>query len=215
MEAFMLTLTEPLPRIQPDSIWVEPWIDDVVDSLGHDPKSPYVERFWLGLLGPSATWLIRSISYGFDASPTGFHLSTSDTARVLGIGERTGKHSPFQRAIGRLLVFQLAYQRGDSLVVRPRVPWMDPRTVRRFSSPLRHEHNMWEDAEMQSSASNAARRRASSLAMSTVRTGGNVDDAERDLIRAGTHPALSRSMAEWAASQHEIATLAAIRARDL
>ena len=90
----MLAIAEPLPQIHTDAMWIEPWIDDIVDSLGHDPKSPYVERFWLGLLGPSATWLIRSISYGFDASPTGFHLSTSDTARVLGIGERTGKYSP-------------------------------------------------------------------------------------------------------------------------
>lgn len=35
-------------------ITVRPWIDPVVDEHGHDPRSRYVERFWLGVLGPTA-----------------------------------------------------------------------------------------------------------------------------------------------------------------
>jgi hypothetical protein len=31
---------------------VRPWPDSVIDALGHDPRSAYVERFWLGILGP-------------------------------------------------------------------------------------------------------------------------------------------------------------------
>ncbi len=38
---------------------VRPWPDGVIDALGHDPRSLYVERFWLGILGPSTTWLLR------------------------------------------------------------------------------------------------------------------------------------------------------------
>src|SRR5688572_3024262 len=41
---------------------------------GHDPRSPYVERFWLGVLGPSTTWLLRCLAYGFDGQPDGFDL---------------------------------------------------------------------------------------------------------------------------------------------
>jgi hypothetical protein len=26
---------------------VRPWPDDVIDALGHDPRSTYVELFWL------------------------------------------------------------------------------------------------------------------------------------------------------------------------
>ena len=33
--------------------YVEPWPDPVIDELGHDPRSAYVERFWLPVLGPS------------------------------------------------------------------------------------------------------------------------------------------------------------------
>lgn len=29
------------------------WVDPVIDELGHDPRSHYVEHYWLGVLGPS------------------------------------------------------------------------------------------------------------------------------------------------------------------
>ena len=35
-------------------IRITPWIDPVVDQHGHDPRSSYVERFWLGTLGPTS-----------------------------------------------------------------------------------------------------------------------------------------------------------------
>jgi hypothetical protein len=37
------------------SVTVEPWPDPVIDELGHDPRSAYVERFWLPVLGPSTS----------------------------------------------------------------------------------------------------------------------------------------------------------------
>ena len=30
---------------------IRPWIDPVVDEHGHDPRSSYVEQFWLGVIG--------------------------------------------------------------------------------------------------------------------------------------------------------------------
>jgi len=36
----------------PVTITVKPWHDPVVDVLGHDPRSRYVETFWLPALGP-------------------------------------------------------------------------------------------------------------------------------------------------------------------
>ena len=37
------------------AIRVLPWPDPVIDSLGFDPRTAYVERFWLGVLGPTST----------------------------------------------------------------------------------------------------------------------------------------------------------------
>ena len=40
-----ISLSEP-------SLVVVPWTDDVVDSVGFDARSQYVELFWLNVLGP-------------------------------------------------------------------------------------------------------------------------------------------------------------------
>ena len=42
--------TEPA---EPAHLRIVPWRDEVIDRVGHDPRSAYVERFWLGILGPS------------------------------------------------------------------------------------------------------------------------------------------------------------------
>ena len=47
--------------------WVVlPWHDALIDPIGFDPRSAYVEQFWLGILGPSTVWLLRRIASGFD-----------------------------------------------------------------------------------------------------------------------------------------------------
>ncbi|MDQ4130345.1 MAG: hypothetical protein M3133_05055, partial [Actinomycetota bacterium] len=78
---------------------VRPWPDPVIDSLGHDPRSPYVERFWLGVLGPSTTWLLRLLASELEANPEGFELDLAEAAQILGLGGRGGRHSPFMRSL--------------------------------------------------------------------------------------------------------------------
>ena len=56
---------------------VTPWHDPVVDRRGHDPRSAYVEQFWLGVLGPTATWLLRRLVAGFDHQPDGYELDVA------------------------------------------------------------------------------------------------------------------------------------------
>lgn len=41
------------------TIDVVPWDDPVIDALGHPPRSTYVERFWLSILGPTACEVSR------------------------------------------------------------------------------------------------------------------------------------------------------------
>ena len=193
------------PIVDPTlSLWVSPWIDEVTEETGHDPRSAYVERFWLGILGPSATWFVRSVSYGFEHSPEGFDLAPGEMARVLGLGERTGRHSPFLRCISRLCQFELAHYRGGGLVVRATLPWVETRMVVRMPAQLQNEHALWDAADAEASPYRAMRRRSALMAMSVVRTGGTVRDAERMLGRSGCHPSMVESLAEWAWNQHQL-----------
>ena len=61
------------PEPLPTTVRVLPWDDPVVDRRGHDPRSVYVEQFWLSVLGPTATWLLRRLVAGFDNRPDGEH----------------------------------------------------------------------------------------------------------------------------------------------
>ncbi len=36
----------------PTTLTVKPWPDALIDTLGYDPRSRYVETFWLPTLGP-------------------------------------------------------------------------------------------------------------------------------------------------------------------
>src|SRR5688500_16276454 len=105
----------PLPTLLHDdpsevltNLAVCPWPDAVIDSLGHDPRSAYVERFWLGILGPSTTFLLRRLAAELEANPAGFDLPLGDTARALGLGMRGGRNSPFLRTVQRCCQFGMA-----------------------------------------------------------------------------------------------------------
>lgn len=38
----------------PQEAIIRPWADPVVDVRGFDPRSQYVERYWLSVIGPTA-----------------------------------------------------------------------------------------------------------------------------------------------------------------
>jgi hypothetical protein len=42
------------------TITIKPWNDPILDVAGHDPRSRYVETFWLPTLGPTGNSNQRS-----------------------------------------------------------------------------------------------------------------------------------------------------------
>lgn len=130
------------------SIMVKPWVDPVIDQLGHDPRSQYVEDFWLGILGPSTTWLLRRIAAGFDVAPDGFSLPVIDTARSLGLGTPQGKNSPFIRSIARGCTFRMARWEGDVLSVRRKCPPLSLAQVQRLPESLKAAHIAWQRSQL-------------------------------------------------------------------
>src|SRR3954465_12686386 len=95
-----------LPDLSTDVLTIRPWPDEVIDALGHDPRSAYVERFWLGVLGPAAMGPRGRRADGLEREPAGFELALGDTARSIGIGGQ-GRSSPFVRTLGRIVQFDV------------------------------------------------------------------------------------------------------------
>ena len=55
----------------PTTLTVHPWPDPVIDTLGFDPRSIYVETFWLPTLGPTSVLLMRRIATAFAEAQIG------------------------------------------------------------------------------------------------------------------------------------------------
>lgn len=190
------------------SLAVRPWPDPVIDAVGHDPRSPYVERFWLGVLGPTATWLMRRLVAGLEESPAGFELDLGAAAMELGLGSRSGQHSPFIRSIQRCCRFGAAeLVDGETLRVRRKLPPLTRAQVERLPDELRVSHERW--TEQQAPGSRVAverlRNRARHLALSLLELGEDGEATERQLHRWRIHPAMAHDATAWAVARHRAA----------
>ncbi|MBV8297639.1 MAG: hypothetical protein JO085_12435 [Acidimicrobiia bacterium] len=192
-----------------DTLEILPWPDPVIDAVGLDPRSPYVEQFWLGILGPSTTWLLRRMAAGLEASPDGFTMGLADTARALGLGSKGGRHSPFMRALGRVCQFELgSLESEDTLAVRRKLPPLNRRQVSRLPDLLRQAHERWQEEQLRIPTVEGLRQRCRRLALSLVELGDDLEATERQLHRWKFHPAMAHEAAGWAWRRHREACAA-------
>lgn len=194
----------------PPVLHLRPWTDTVIDRVGHDPRSRYVEQFWLGILGPSTTWLLRLVAHRLDREPDGFDLDVGATARSLGLGAPEGRHSPIHRAVERTIRFGLARPVGhDGLDVRRRIPPLNRGQVARLPDAVQQAHLDWQEQLLVSDRFEEIQRRARRLALSLFETGQDPDGVERELHRWQYHPAVASAATAWALDRHRDAAAAA------
>jgi len=175
------------------------WVDPVADPHGMHPCSRYVELYWLGIVGPSTTWLLRRLTYGLEVHGDGFDLHLPETARSLGLGDKMGKNSPFRRALARLITFELARPHGPGgLAVRQHIPPLPLRHLSRLPESLQRSHRRWM-AEQRLSEPEQMRRRASRLATGLADAGHDRASIERRLAAWHFHPAVAFAAASDAA----------------
>ena len=164
-----------------DRVRVVPWIDPVVDRRGHDPRSTYVERFWLGTLGPTATWLLRRLAAGFDDFPDGYDVDLAATAQSIGLSFSRGQSSPFAKAFGRCVMFGLAHVRSDGYAVRRRLPEVARRHLLRLPDDVQVEHQRWVGA----TTSLDSLHRGKTLATAMLDAGDDTELIETQLVAVG------------------------------
>jgi hypothetical protein len=191
------------PRDDSPALRIVAWRDRLADPHGVHPCSRYVELYWLGVIGPSTTWLLRRLSYGLDVHPDGFDLGLTETARSLGLGQRMGKNSPFRRALQRLCTFELARPHGPGgLAVRTRIPPLPLRHLARLPDSLQSSHRRWL-IEQRLPEPEQMRRRAQRLADGLASAGRDRADIERQLNVWQFHPAVAFRAAEDAHRAHQ------------
>jgi hypothetical protein len=185
---------EPLPL----SVQVLPWHDPVVDRRGHDPRSVYVEQFWLGVLGPTATWLMRRLVAGFDQQPDGYVLDVAAAARSLGLSITKGTASPFSKAVTRCVMFGLVQRRSESWLVRRRVPLVSQRHLGRLPDDVQSQHTRWTTTTIHLDAL----ARAHALAAAMLAAGDDRGVLEPQLVAVGVPAPAAAEACELLRQQH-------------
>lgn len=169
------------PAFPLDRVRVVPWLDPIVDRRGHDPRSTYVERFWLGTLGPTAGWLLRRLAAGFDDHPDGYDLDLHATARSIGLSLTRGQSSPFAKAFARCVMFGLAHVHADGYAVRRRLPEVARRHLVRLPEEIQVEHQRWIGASVRLESLDRGR----TLAMAMLAAGDDTELIEPQLVALG------------------------------
>jgi hypothetical protein len=190
---------------EPTRLLVRPWADPVVDHQGHDPRSAYVELFWLPLLGPSATLLARSFARGLEAEPAGFTVTVEEASRGLGLGLPAGRRSPFHRTLARLAQFRLAHLGGGEVVLaRRRFPGLTRVQIAKLPPGRRAALDAYRAAELRAPALPAMREQARTLALTLLQVGETPAETEAHLHRLRFHPTLARESTVWAVAHHHV-----------
>ena len=140
----------PAPRPAVTQLTVSPWPDPVIDRVGVDPCSTYVERYWLGIVGPASVLLIRHLAGRFEDEPDGFVLDLAHTARILGLGTGLGRWGPVQRTVHRCAGFGFVRRWGeDRLLVRRRLPPATRQQLARLPDDVQQDHERWRLAALE------------------------------------------------------------------
>jgi hypothetical protein len=194
-----------------DRLLVRPWSDPVIDAIGHDPRSPYVERFWLSVLGPSATWFLRYVVERFDGAPHGFDLDLATCAATIGLGSRQSRTAAFPRTLSRCCQFGTARlsNPATTLEVRRHLAPLTRRQVNRLPEPLRREHARWAETRPPALPATATPAvapatpvtladKARRLALSLVELGEDADGTEQQLERWRFPQLMAREATAWA-----------------
>lgn len=179
------------------------WHDPLIDQLGHDPRSRYVERYWLGILGPSTTLLLRTFADALDDAGGAVRLDLEQVAAQLGIGHRGGRNSALARSIQRACRFGAARTAGRTeLEVRHRLAPLNRAQIERLPPQLAEEHLRLVDG----TASQAGQRsRARRLALSLIECGDGFDETERQLDRWKVPEPVAAEAVNWAWERHRVA----------
>ena len=189
----------------PATLTIKPWPDPVVDTLGHDPRSRYVETFWLPTLGPTALLLLRHLADRFDRNPERHrahrvrHVARARArpARRHELADRAharrGSRSSTSPATTRC-------RHGRGAAQRPAgQPPPPPPPARRRAGRARR---VGRGAARRRAARRRARRTRRRIAFTLLEQGDDPDHVERVLHAHRLPPRRRHDSARWAYERH-------------
>ena len=127
---------------------VVPWSDTTYGLEGYDPRSDYVEHYWLPIMGPTTVVFLRRLAMGLEDWPDGFECSARELSWSLGLGH-SGASGALSRIIRRSADFGMtSLKPGGRLLTRRLMPPVSPRMLRRLPAWLQESHREYRAAAL-------------------------------------------------------------------
>jgi hypothetical protein len=133
-------------EIDTQTIEVACWRDPVVERVGFDACGDYVELFWLPVIGPTSSWLLRRLAVMAVLHPDGFPLDVAAVAQSVGLGSNTGSQASLVRSLQRLSIFGLVRMTYGRVEVRTVVPPLTMKQLARLPEHLQSAHFLWSES---------------------------------------------------------------------
>jgi hypothetical protein len=186
------------PSSSPSTITLTVWQSETGNRPLHDARSPYVERCWLPILGPSTLLFLRFAVRALEREPSGAELDVVELARSLGLGGRTGDHAPFRRMLARATDFRIArVDDHNAVAVRRHLPELSKRQLEKAPVLVRDAHGALRRGV---TPPDPTSEHALRLARALVALGEAPDEIESQLRRWRFSPAVASLSATTATS---------------
>lgn len=158
-------------------------MDQLVDTMGFDPRTSYVEHFWLPILGPSSVFLLRRLAYIFDVHLETHDVSLKDISFEIGLGSPKGFGNSITKTLNRLIQFDMAkLLPSGTLAVRRSLPPLNIRQLSRIPTQLQDLHHALINGDDEH-LNTHTRERTLRLAVSLIDSTGTSNDAVESLLR--------------------------------
>ena len=165
---------------------IQPNNNSTVSFLANDP---YIDKFWLPILGPTATLLLHELMSKALIKNDPFHSSIGELSTCIGVGNREGSASPIAKNLKRLCDFGLISKYNELFYVPTNIEQMPEDKLRKLSYTLQSEHKRWIYC-LSEDALATQRQKASFLFASLTLKLTETHEILKALSRSGLHPSI-------------------------
>ncbi len=121
-----------------EQLTVVRWVDVKLDLIGVPIDGAYAEKYWLPVLGPTATWMARRLASSLADGPV--TVDVAELGAAIGVGGSTSVNCPLMRALGRLLRFGVVREGVDVYEVRTMLGPVPKSQLRRLPASMQTDH---------------------------------------------------------------------------
>ena len=165
---------------------IQPVNNSTSSFLANDP---YINTFWLPILGPTATLLLNSLLTRALCETEPWEQEVNDLSKSIGVGNREGNSSPIVKNLKRLCYFGLISKYQDKYYVPTNIPNIEQNNLRKLNISLQSEHSLWIN-NLNSDPMTTQRQKALFICANFKLKSTKTNKIFTALSRSGLHPSI-------------------------